>query len=511
MRDTSESRSFKKDQAITSARLGVGLNLKDRKSSGMTAESRYRFCADAERKSNEACFVRIKVKSISKASIIYLLVAVLLCEATALAQQPIPGEPETNVTASSEQRVLEQFASSTPDSTVNTLQLQKLIEQALENNPEIKSMQRRFDMVRARIPQAKALDEPVLSVGYMGNIAPFYVQRDDPSSGRYISITQDLPFPGKRALKGKVASSEADAEWWSFEQTRRNIVAEVKDAYFDLYYLTKALGVVTKTKTLLEQFTKIAEVRYAVGKGIQQDVLKAQVEFSKLLEQQTMLEQRKQVAEARLNSLLYRESDSPLGVPEELKPRDFEYSLTQLNETAVANYPDLKAQRRKSESAQYSIQLAKKAFYPDFSVGFTYINRPAMPEMYGLTVGVKLPIHTTQKQRPALTEATANFEAEERTLENIATLLMFKIRDKYLAQNTAQRLVKLYSTTIVPQSSLSMESAIAGYQVGKVDFLTLLDNLVTLLNYELSYYEQLSNEEKAVAALEPLVGVTLRP
>lgn len=389
--------------------------------------------------------------------------------------------------------------------------LQQLIEQALENNPEIKAMQRRFDRVRARIPQAKALDEPMLSVGYMGNLTPFTLQTDDPSSGRTISISQDLPFPGKRSLRGKVASSEADAEWWAFEQTRRNVVAEVKDAYFDLYYLGKALGVVTKTKVLLEQFTKIAEVRYSVGKGIQQDVLKAQVQFSKLIEQQTMLEQRKEVAEARLNSLLYREPESPVGTPDELKPRDFPYSLAQLNETAFANYPELKAQRRKIEGAQYAIQLAKKEFYPDFSVGFTYVNRPAMPEMYGLTVGIKLPVFYAQKQRPALTEATASFEAEKRSLENTTTLLMFKIRDKYLAQTTAKRLLSLYSTTLVPQSSLSLESALAGYEVGKVDFLTLLDNLVTLLNYELSYYEQLSNEEKAVAALEPLVGVTLRP
>ena len=440
-----------------------------------------------------------------KTSIAYLLVVLLLAQGSAFAQQ---SSQLANGSATVEQQ------NTAPPSSVGTAErvnLQQLIEQALENNPEIKSMQRRFDMMRARIPQAKALDQPVLSVGYMGNIAPFYVQRDDPSSGRSISITQDLPFPGKRSLKGKVASSDADAEWWSFEQTRRNVVAEVKDAYFDLYYITKALGVVTKTKTLLEQFTKIAEARYTVGRGIQQDVLKAQVELSKLLEQQTLLEQRKQISEARLNSLLYRESDSPLGTPEELRPREFEYSLAQLNETAIANYPQLKAQRRKIEGAQYGIQLAKKEFYPDFSVGFTYINRPAMPEMYGLTVGIKLPIYTAQKQRPALTEATAGFEAEKRTLENMVTVLMFKVRDKYLAQNTAQRLVKLYSSTIVPQSSLSLESAIAGYQVGKVDFLTLLDNLVTLLNYELSYYEQLSNEEKAVAALEPLVGVSLRP
>lgn len=441
-------------------------------------------------------------------AVAYVLTTVLAGSGVALAQQPeARGAAETTVRDERTQQPVPPTAS---DESAGIPALQHLIEQALENNPEIKAMQRRFDLMRARIPQAKALDEPMLSVGYMGNIAPFQVQKGDPSSGRTISISQDLPFPGKRSLRGKVASSDADAEWWAFEQTRRNVVAEVKDAYFDLYYLTKALGVVTKTKTLLEQFIKIAEARYSVGKGIQQDVLKAQVEFSKLIEQQTMLEQRKQIAEARLNSLLYREPESPLGIPEELKPRDFPYSLGQLNETAVTNYPELKAQRRKIEGAQYAIQLAKKEFYPDFSVGFTYVNRPAMPEMYGVTVGIKLPVYYAQKQRPALTEATASFEAEKRSLENTTTVLMFKIRDKYLAATTARRLLSLYSTTIVPQSSLSLESAIAGYQVGRVDFLTLLDNLVTLLNYELSYYEQLSNEEKAVAALEPLVGVTLR-
>jgi outer membrane protein TolC len=441
-----------------------------------------------------------------KTVVAYLLTAVFAGSNVVLAQQPgIAGAPAR---ADSSQQPIPSSATNLP---TGIPALEQLIQQALENNPEIKAMQRRFDAMRARIPQAKALDEPMLSIGYMGNITPFTLQKGDPSSGRSISISQDLPYPGKRSLRGKVASTNADAEWWTFEQTRRNVVAEVKDAYFDLYYLTKAIGVVTKTKRLLEQFTKIAEVRYSVGKGIQQDVLKAQVEFSKLIEQETMLEQRKQIAEARLNSLLYRESESPVQIPEELKPRDFPYTLAALNETAVANYPDLKGQRRKIESAQYAIQLAKKDFYPDFSVGFTYINRPAMPEMYGVSVGIKLPVYYAQKQRPALTEATASFEAEKRSLENTTTLLMFKIRDKYLAETTAKRLLSLYSTTIVPQSSLSLESAIAGYEVGKVDFLTLLDNLVTLLNYELSYYEQLSNEEKAVAALEPLVGVTLRP
>lgn len=168
------------------------------------------------------------------------------------------------------------------------------------------------------------------------------------------------------------------------------------------------------------------------------------------------------------------------------------------------------AQRRKIDREQYGVELARKNFYPDFSVSFTYYNRPELPEMYGLTVGVKLPLYYKQKQRPALVEARASAAAERWQFENTLTLLFFRIKDRYLAATNAQRLLTLYGTTIIPQSALSLESAIAGYEVGKVDFLTLLNNLVTLLNYELGYYEQLSNVEKAIAGLEPLVGIPLR-
>lgn len=394
------------------------------------------------------------------------------------------------------------------------ISLQSLVAEALDQNPEISAMRRNFDMMRARVPQAKALPEPMLNYGYMGNVVPlppFDVQKVDPSSGRAFSVSQEIPFPGKLAAKGKMANSAAEAEWWAYEQTRLNITAEVKDAYFDLYFIGKSIETVTKNKELLEKFAKIAEASFAVGKGIQQDVLKAQVEVSKLVDQLTVLEQRKQTAESRLNSLLFRELETPVGTPEEIKPRDFTFGLAELNEMAFENFPALKAQRRRIDREQYGVELAKKDFYPDFSVNLTYLNRPSMPEMYGVSVGVKIPLYFWQKQRPALAEATASAAMEKQRLENTTTQLFFRIKDRYLAVTTAQRLVKLYGTTIIPQSSLALESAIAGYEVGKVDFLTLLDNLVTLRNYELSYYEQLSNVERAIAALEPFVGVNLRP
>ncbi len=392
--------------------------------------------------------------------------------------------------------------------------LSDLVAEALLQNPEIRAMQRRFDMMRARVPQAKALPEPMLSYGYAGNavpLPPFDIQKGDPSSARMLSFTQEVPYPGKLALKGRMANVEAEAEWWNYEQVRLNVVAEVKDAYFDLFYLHKAIETVTKNKKLVEKFARIAEVGYSVGKGIQQDVLKAQVEISKLTDQLTVLDQRRQTTEARLNSIILREPDASIGQPEEITPREFTNSLADLRDAALANYPALKAQRRRIDREQYRVSLAQKDFYPDFTVGATYFNRPGLPEMYGINVGVRIPLYFWQKQRPAVAEATASARMEREQLESTTTLLSFRLKERYLAATTAQRLVKLYGTTIIPQSSLSLESAIAGYEVGKVDFLTLIDSLMTLLNYELGYYEQLSNVEKAIAALEPFTGINLRP
>src|SRR5581483_11839767 len=240
----------------------------------------------------------------------WVVAALALGSVNALAQQPRAESASSASADNSREREARVAGAKPPVPTV--VSLQTLVAEALEQNPEIIAMQRSFDMMRARIPQAKALPEPMLNYGYAGNavpLPPFDIQKGDPSSARTFSFTQELPYPGKLAIKGKMANVAAEAEWWNYEQVRLNVVAEVKDAYFDLYFLHKAIETVTKNQELLEKFVKIAEASYSVGKGIQQDVLKAQVEVSKLVDQLTVLEQRKQTAEARLNSLLFREPE----------------------------------------------------------------------------------------------------------------------------------------------------------------------------------------------------------
>jgi outer membrane protein TolC len=389
------------------------------------------------------------------------------------------------------------------------LSLDAVVAEALEQNPEIAAMARQFDAMRAKIPQVKAWPEPMVEVGWMGNVVPFSVQRDDPSSGRMVNVTQEIMWPGKLALMGKMAGAEAEAEWWVFEQTRRMVVADTKAAYFDLAYLTKAVETVTKNRMLVERVATIAEARYAVGRGMQQDVLKAQLEVTRMTEMLTMLEQRRESAAARLNTLMYREPDSPLATPEEIRRQPFDYTLQALEEMAMTS-PILKQQKSRIDKEQYALRLAEKQYYPDMSVGYTWVNRPGMPEMHGVTIGVKLPLYLWQKQRPGVAEAAASMAAERKRLEAANALVAFKIKDAYLMAVTSEKLVDLYASATIPQATLTLESGIAAYESGSIEFLMLLDDLKTLFTYELGYYEQLANVEKAVAMLEPLVGVPLR-
>jgi outer membrane protein TolC len=389
------------------------------------------------------------------------------------------------------------------------LSLDAVVADALEHNPEIAAMARTFDAMRAKVPQAKAWPEPMVEVASMGNIVPFDVQNGDPSSSRMVSVTQEIMWPGKLSLMGKMAGAEAEAEWWAFEQTRRMVVADTKAAYFDLAYLTKAVETTTKNRMLMERVAKIAEARYSVGRGMQQDVLKAQLEVTRMTEMLWMLEQRRESAAARLNTLLYREPDSPLGAPEEIARRPIGYTLEALKELALTS-PILEQQKSRVDREQYALRLAERQYYPDMSVGYTWVNRPGMPEMHGVTFGVKLPLYFWQRQRPGVAEAASSMASERKRLEAAHALLFFKIKDAYLMAVTGEKLVDLYASATIPQATLTLESGIAAYESGTIDFLMLLDDLKTLFTYELGYYEQLANVEKAVAMLEPLVGTPLR-
>jgi len=390
-----------------------------------------------------------------------------------------------------------------------TVTLGDLIGELHDRNPALQAAQKAAAAKKAVISSAKTLPDPVVSFQTMGDLIPPDLQTGDPSSGRYYGIEQEIPFPGKLGLKGKIAASEAEAEGWVSEQTRRELVADLKAAFLDFLLLDKSIEIVEKDKGLLRSFTQVAESKYRVGEGSQQEVTKAQVELSKLLEREAVLEQRRNVSEALINSLLLRPAGAPLGKPAALTKAELSLDLDQLIQTAQQNSAKLKTQEKTVDRGQHAVDLARKEFYPDFSLGFTYVERSDQKDMYGIMAKAKLPLYFWRKQGPDLDGAKLNLVSAQRTKDSIASTVANNVRDAHTIATTSHRLVQLYGTAIIPQAKIALESAFAAYQVGKADFLSLVDSLVTLLEYELKYYESQTEYHKALAKLEPILGMEL--
>lgn len=387
--------------------------------------------------------------------------------------------------------------------------LDDLVREALQKNPGVQSALRQVEAMRHRVPQVKTLPDPTVSAGWAGNITPFSVQKGDPSSTRAFAASQTIPYPGKLKLRGEIADREAGAAWWDYEAARRRLVADVKSAYYDYFAASKAVEITQKNKDLLQKLSSIAEARYQVGKGVQQDVLRSQVEISLLQQRLTVFEQQQRTAQVRLNTLLFRDPEGPLPSPASFEPVKIGHSLDELYTLAREQDTGLQREQRMIERNQYAVNLAQKDYRPDFGVAYMYQQRPDLQDMHGFTVTANIPIFYRTKQREAVREQTEQLAGSQRSKENRQTELFFAVKEQYLLAKSSEQLLKLYSQVVVPQSSLALESSMASYQVGTVDFLTILTNFTVVLDYEVNYYRELANYQMALARLEPLVGVEL--
>lgn len=389
------------------------------------------------------------------------------------------------------------------------VKLADLVAEAERVHPAIQAESRMIEAKRARVPQARALPDPTVTVGWMGDFPPFKVQNGDPSSYRAIGAMEEFPYPGKLKLRGQIAQKDADAEQWTLEATRRRIRAAVKTAYYELWSVEKALGITQQNKDLLQRLVRIAEEKYKVGKAAQQDVLRAQVEVTRILQRLTVLEQRRRALEAQINSLLLRPIETPLGplVPVEKSPLN--YSLEELLAQGVENSPEIRRQQQLIEQSQFAINLSKREFLPDFRVAYMYQQRPAMPDMHGFTAGINIPIFYKSKQRQAVNETVLTRQSLEASREAIKTTLLFQVKNDYLQARASEELLNLYAKGLIPQSALALESALSSYQVGTVDFLNVISSFSAVLENEVGYYEELASYQKSLVGLEEITGLDL--
>lgn len=389
-------------------------------------------------------------------------------------------------------------------------ELRALVEELVRNNPEIRAARFRYEAATKRPSQLNTLPDPKLTFVNFGVAQPF--SRLNVSNFAYLGfgVSQEVPFPGKLQLAGQEARKEAASEGEMYRAVFLETIAHLKLAYYDWFYISKAIEITKKNRDLLERFEKIARARYSVGKGIQQDVLKAQVELSGLAQQLEVLEQRQASLQAKINSLLNRPGETPLAPPAEVRRSVFKLELDALPQLLERNSPRLRARQLLVDGRNVGIERARKEYRPDFNFGFQWQKTGALfRDYYMATAEVKIPLYFWRKQRYGVEEAVARFEQSRQEYQATRQELLFAARDQYLIARTSERLLALYESGIIPQSSLSLESAVAGYEVGTVDFLTLINNLTTLLSFQMQYYEEIAKHEQALARLEPLVAIEL--
>ncbi len=381
-----------------------------------------------------------------------------------------------------------------------------------QHNPELMGVRSQVDAALSRVAPAGAPPDPTFSAGYMSGFLrpPFFPSASTPNGFRQFGVSQEIPFPGKLRLRSHIATTEADAARWAFEDVRLRLRSQMKAAYFQYVYYERGLAILLRNKSLLEQLRRTAEARFSVNKAAQQDVIKAQLEISMILEREAMLRRERDASRARINSLLYRTPDTPVDPNLTFAVADVPTSVSALEGLITARAPAVRQAEQEINRGQQALALAQKELRPDFGVNVTtqkYIG--GMPWMYGLDVMVKVPVFWQRKQRPMIAEAAATLDAGRRMRENTVAMATADAAEQFFALTAADRLATLYRDSIIPQARLALESSLASYQVGTVDFLTLLTNFSTVLTYEISYEDQLAQYRSAVARLEPLIGTEL--
>jgi len=391
------------------------------------------------------------------------------------------------------------------------LQLDDLVRDALRANPEILAAQKRYEAARERPAQESSLPDPTLSLGYnsSGSPRPFAGIGREPVANAGLMISQEFPFPGKRKLRGDIAMREADAEFEQYQITQLSVLSRLKQAYHRLDYAHSMIEIMERQRDLMRQILRVAEARYSVGKAAQQDIFRAQTQLSILETRIEKMQQEKRSRAAEINSLLSRAPDSPLGRPAEDQPQPLRVPLDDLMAQVRQNAPLLRREQKMVERTELALNLARKQYYPDYTLSGGYFYMGGMPPMYMARVDFKLPAYFWRKQRAGVAEQAGLLSQARHDYEAANQMLAFRVKDDYLMAETSYRLMNLYSTTVIPQSSLAFQSSLASYQTGAVDFLSVLMNFTTMLDYELNYHEEMLSYFLASARLEELTGVKL--
>jgi outer membrane protein TolC len=387
----------------------------------------------------------------------------------------------------------------------DTLRVEDAVAQVRRANPMLQAARYEADALAETAPQAGALPDPVLSLGLRNRPLDGF-GTDQMMTMNWIGLSQTFPWPGNQGFGEERQEHFARAADLDADETEAALVARVKEVYFHLAYMDRALEIMASTRELLRDFLDVTTAKYAVGSGLQQDILQAQVAIARMTADITITEQNRVAMAARLNSLLGRPATEHVPSLELPEPAGPPPPVDSLMATAAVNRPSIRAARERALAAAAGYRAAQRDAYPDFTVMLGYGQRPQYEDLATIEVGIRLPLWSGSKQKPKIREMEAVQSREEARELDLHNETFARLSELRAAAERARSLSELYRTSIIPQAQAAVESALSAYRVGEVDYMTLLSNQTTVNRFETERVRLAAEYQASVAGIEALTG-----
>jgi outer membrane protein TolC len=387
--------------------------------------------------------------------------------------------------------------------------LDALIQEALARSPMITAARKHWRALTKVPVQVSTLPDPTVGLQQLtvGSPQPFSGYESSNFYYTGFGVSQDIPGPGKLKLRARQAEKEADAADDAYLAQRRQVIEQVRETYFNLFYLRKMQETLHGTQAEFDRAAQTAEAQYDVAMAQQQDVLKAQLAQTEALKDLALNREEFQQGQATLKAILGREQDSADIEIGDIAPTFLTIADSRLRQLALANSPILRQARALEERSDAALASAKRDYVPDFNVGYAYQKTgPGFPDYYMLSLGVKVPLYFWRKQTPAVEQAALEKESVFADSYSKRLSVLSDLQNQVVALRTGDRVLKLYSDGLVPQAEETLTSATASYRVGKVDFQTLLSAVIDVLRVKQEYFRTLADHEIAIARIRQTIG-----
>jgi outer membrane protein TolC len=392
----------------------------------------------------------------------------------------------------------------TPENAALTLE--ECISIALQQNPLILSSYEQYHASRARISQAKALPQP--SIFYDSDLQPKFFNFKD-SGESYFGLTQSIEFPGKRHLRGKIASKESSEIMSEIDLLKRDIVFEVKRAFYGLLLAQEKLKYAQQDLELAQDFLKKAELKLRAGDVAKVEVLRASVEASKAANEAKSAENVVRLEKAMLNFLLARKKYTPLEIKGKLKRPSTSLNADELIKRALSFRPEIKGISFSLEREDLVKKQAYLSYLPDFDLGVSKHRLVGEGTYWDVTLSFPIPLFFWQPAKGEIAEAKANIESLKKEVEHLRNSITLEVEEAYMNALTADNQIQLFEDEMLNQAEEVYKMFLFSYQEGEIGGIELIEARRTLLETRKSYSDALYNYDVALAALEKSIGQSL--